>query len=111
MARLAEVRKRREEAERRKAEEQAEQARLASKEKAESEAKSKSSSGPQKLNPLEVRDESREPAVRLVSQWNRDVHYFLFSRVLYLFYDFSLDCLPSSFLFFHPSLLLKLSQS
>ncbi len=57
MARLALVRKRREEAEARKAEEAA-GAGSAAKEKMEKEAKAKAGgSGPQKLNPLEVRGE------------------------------------------------------
>lgn len=54
MARLALVRKRREDAEKQKAEEGEGQGEAA-KERMEKAAKEKASSGPQKLNPLEVR--------------------------------------------------------
>ena len=54
MARLALVRKRREDAEKRKAEEGEGQGEAA-KERMEKASKAKAASGPQKLNPLEVR--------------------------------------------------------
>lgn len=55
MARLALVRKRREDAERQKEEEEGEGRGEAAKERMEKATKAKGASGPQKLNPLEVR--------------------------------------------------------